>query len=108
MFTAAQAIAKLDLALAKAGEDVSVHSVTAGVPDAGVTVRAAVRGFEPDELTGDIRQNDRKVILSPTGLTVEPIKGRKIKIAGKTYNIEHAEPFRMGATVVRYECQVRG
>lgn len=110
MFTPAEAIKELDAALAAAGQDVFLHAVAAGVPvEPGLKVRAFVRGFKPEQLVSDIRQTDRKVILSPTGLGEVPIKGSKVNVGGKVFNVEgHPEQIQMADVLVRVEMQVRG
>ncbi len=99
----AQAIAALDRQLARHGESVVVITGTA---EAGV--RAFVRGFKPDELTGDIHQGDRSVILSPTGLSFVPARNGAVKIAGKRFNVESVETVRMADVIVRHNLVVRG
>lgn len=108
MFTAAEAIAELDRALSLSGQTVAVKKTTAGVPAQGDSQPAFVRGYKPDELVGDVRQNDLRIILSPTGLAELPEKGWKVLARGKTRNVEAAEHISMGDTVVRIELQVRG
>lgn len=108
MFTSADAIVELDKAIAAAGQTVKLMKTAAGVPDAGGDRPAFVRGYKPDELIGDVRQNDLRVILSPTGLAELPEKGWKVLARGKTRNVEAAEHISMGETVVRIELQVRG
>ena len=110
MFTPAQAIAELDKALAAAGEDVVMLEVAAGVPvEPGVPVRGFVRGYKADELVGSIKQGDKRVILSPTGLNGPPETDEKVRIAGADFNIEgRPEIIRMAGIVVRIVLQVRG
>lgn len=104
----AKLIADLDAALAQAGEDVLIHTVAAGVPDAGASARASVRGYKPDELAGDINQSDRKLVLSPTDVPTPPEEDDKVTIAGKTFNIEAVEAIRVQNVLVRIELQARG
>jgi len=108
MFTAAEAIAELDRALTVSGQHVEVKKTVAGVPGVGIARPAFVRGYKPDELVGDVMQNDLRVVLSPTGLAELPEKGWKVVVRGRTRNVEMAEHISMGATVVRLEMQVRG
>ncbi len=97
--TPSQAIAMLDRQLARHGEDVSLN---------GGTKRAFVRGYKPDELVGDVRQTDRLVVLSPTDLGAQPVRGGKVVIAGKTHNIEAAGLTLLANTLVRIDLRVRG
>jgi hypothetical protein len=66
------ALAALDEALEIAGEDVIIRRIYGQAPrtnNVDVTVRAAVRTFQPSELLGGIAQTDSKVIVSPTDIT---------------------------------------
>lgn len=89
----------LDGQLARHGEDVGLN---------GGTKRAFVRGYKADELVGDVRQSDRKVILSPTDLGAAPARGSKVVIAGKTHNVEAVGLIKLADVLVRIELQVRG
>lgn len=112
--TPQQAIAKLDRAIAKNGQTVTLRRGTATAPAATATVKAHVRGFKPDELIGGIDQNDSKVVLSPSGLAGwpggAPKKGDWITTdpAGSTRTIVAAEPIKMNDMLVRIELQVKG
>lgn len=106
--TPAQAIAMLDRQLAKHGSSV----VLARVQTAGntTTVKAHVRDFRLDELTGNLKQDDTKVILSPTGLAAYgiPKRGDWISVRGKRRSVENVDPFALADVPVRYELVVRG
>jgi hypothetical protein len=109
--TPAQAIQMLDDQISRHGEGVTVLDVAAGVPvEPGVTLRGFVRGYEPEQIFtgGEIKQNDRKVILSPTGLPKVPVAGSKVRISGKTHNVQSSYPIRLNDVLVRVELQVRG
>ncbi len=110
--TPQQAIAKLDRAVAKFGQTVTLRRGKDTAPLAIATVKAHVRGFKPDELIGGIDQNDSKVILSPSGLTNwpggAPIKGDWVTIDGRVRSIVAAEPIKMNDVLVRIELQVKG
>lgn len=117
----AEAIADLDEHLDSDGQDVTLQRVTGGTTVAqAVTLRAFVRGYQPDELVNGITQQDAKVILSPTGLATfnsdaatgldvrVPIKGNKIVINGRTRSIEAGVGIYMAGTLVRAEVAVKG
>jgi hypothetical protein len=106
-----QAIAMLDGQIARHGETLLLLTVAAGVPvEPGTTVRGFVRGYKPEQIIagGDIKQNDRMVVLSPTGLPALPAVGSKVRIRGKIHNVQSAYPIRLADTLVRVELQVRG
>lgn len=108
MFTPITAVAELDQALTKAGQDVILVSL----PSTEKTVRASVRGYRPEELTGVIVQGDREVVISPTGLVgtvfVDPETIEKVVIAGRRTNVEGMEPVYLAGVLVRVNLQVRG
>jgi stage V sporulation protein SpoVS len=120
--TAAEAIAMLDSMLLRNGEDVVLQKIVAGSVSASVTCRAIVRGYRPEELLAGIVQEDRQVIISPTEIDAaawpggadgpederEPVKGDRVKIAGRVHAIEAATGIRLAGTLVRIEMQVRG
>ena len=117
----AEAIADLDAHLASDGQDVILQRVTGGTTVAqAVTLRAFVRGYQPDELVNGITQQDAKVILSPTGLASfnsgaasgldvkVPIKGNRMVINGRTRAVEAGVGISMAGTLVRVEVAVKG
>jgi len=62
---------------------------------------------------GDVKQGDRRAILSPTemaaqGFPAPPRRGDKLKIGTKQFNIEKADPIVMADVLVRVELLVRG
>lgn len=100
-------IVALDAALERVGQDVVLLRAASGSGE--IPLRAMVRGFRPSELVGGIKQGDRSVVLSPTGLGGIPAKaGDGLKIAGKRCNVETVELFHMGMALVRLELVVRG
>ena len=62
---------RLALALERKGEDVTIRRIYGQSPRTNfvdVTVRAAVRTYQPVELVGGINQTDSKVIVSPVDI----------------------------------------
>lgn len=102
--TPTHAIRMLDRQLAKHGQDVTIK-LTGG----DVVVRAFVRGMKPDELTGDLSQNDRKVTLSPTGLPSLPQRLDTLTTEEREHMIEfQPDVVRMNNVPVRINLVVRG
>lgn len=106
--TPAAAMGMLDRALGRDGTLVTINQAASNGGPATQTIRAFVRGYQPQELTGDINQDDRKAILSPTGLTFTPGKLDEVVIQGVTCNIEAVDLVTVAGAVVRIEMQVRG
>jgi hypothetical protein len=84
-----------------------------------VPLRAVVRDYLAQELVGPIIQGDRRVILSPTEVSLRqfpwpPQPGDKILLQladderQRPYNIEAAEVIRMNGVPVRFNLRVRG
>lgn len=107
-------IARLDAALARRGETVTVRRYTAPTgtprPKTDIASRASVRAVKPEELAGEINQTASKVVLSPTGLgALLPLKkGDKIVIQGKERNIELPKPIFVADVLVRIDVMVTG
>jgi len=110
--TPQQAIAKLDRAITKYGQTVALRRGTTSAPVATASVKAHVRGYDPEELVGGITQKDSKVILSPSGLRNWPggmlAEGDWITIDGRVRSIVAAVPVTMNDVLVRIELQVKG
>lgn len=129
--TPAEVISNLDAALDRRGEDILLQRLTLGPASTpipfGVSCRAFVRGYKPDELVGSITQQDNRVILSPTEISAigwpgpavtppgpgvldrrVPHKGDRAVINGQVRNVEAATGIYMAGTLVRIEMQVRG
>ena len=128
--TPAAAISMLDRQLAAHGERVRLQRLTLG--PAGIQVpfsvrcRAFVRGFEPEELVGGIKQTDSKVILSPTEIMRKawpgpaigqqppgqdrriPVKDDRVFIKGKPRNVDAATGIYLNGVLVRIEMRVIG
>lgn len=110
-------VARLDAALARRGQDITIRRLTLGpggiqIPFDAEGVRASVRAVRAEELVGEIDQTASKLVISPTGLHAAfplPIrKGDKAVIAGRERNIEFVLPFEVDDVLVRIELMVAG
>jgi len=113
--TPERAIASLEAQIGLHGELVTLRRYTAsgGTPRPKTdieNVRAHVRAARADELVGAVKQNQLKVILSPTGIgALLPLRtGDKVLIAGAEKNIEFASHIRVRDVLVRIELTVQG
>ncbi|RLP22263.1 hypothetical protein [Mesorhizobium sp. YM1C-6-2] len=113
--TPTAAIARLEGALARRGETVTIRRYTAATgtprPKTDVAgIKAHVRAVRADELVGSITQNDSKVIMSPTGISaLLPLrKGDKVLVADAEKNVEFASHIRVQDVLVRIELTVTG
>jgi hypothetical protein len=112
----------LDRQLAAHGQTIRLQRLTLGPSGTQipyeVTVKAFVRGYEPDELVGGITQQDSRVILSPSSLAGTdwpgpgeqqvPRKGDRAYIDGRARNVEAGKAIPLNDTVVRIEFTARG
>jgi len=135
--TPSAAIAQLDRALARNGQDITLQRLTLG-PNGqqiafSVGCRAMVTGYQASELIAGsgIVQGDSHVILSPTEINEAqwpgpsivaaggaapgtdarvPSKSRgdRCVIAGKARAVEAGTPFYIDGELVRIELQVKG
>lgn len=106
--TPAAAIAMLDRQLAKHGSSIALARVQ--TPGSQTTVKAHARDFRLDELAGSLRQDDTKVILSPTGLGAYgvPKRGDWITVRGRRRSVENVDIGTIDDVTVRYDLVVRG
>lgn len=109
-------IARLDAALARRGQTVTLQRMDGDTVAQAKTCRAKVTGFEPSELVNGITQDDTKVILSPSGLAgwhsggenpIVPTADNRIIVAGRARWILAALGIEVDDQVVRIECAVR-
>jgi hypothetical protein len=111
--TPARAIAMLDSQIARNGQTVMLRKGNAANGDADKPVRAFVRGYQPEELSGGIQQGDSTMVLSPTALAASGFAGPlkrldRVTIAGKMQIIQVANPVMLNDQIVRIECWLRG
>jgi hypothetical protein len=111
--TPATAIAALDRQIANRGQTVMLRKASAANGAGDVSVRAFVRGYQPEELSGGIQQGDSTMIVSPTALAASGFVGAlkrldRVTVAGKMQIIQVANPVMMDDTIVRWEFWLRG
>ncbi|XYD07431.1 hypothetical protein R1A27_20185 [Methylobacterium sp. NMS12] len=119
MSETSESIADLDDELRRVGQDVALVRVVADGDDVtSPVVKAFVRGYRPNELTGGIQQGDTLVVLSPTGLPApfngldDPDdflrRGDRVEVAGRSPRIEYVDPVLLDGAQVRINLLVRG
>lgn len=74
------------------------------------TTLARVTGYAPDELIGDIRQGDVKIIARAEGMSFIPARADKVTVRGKILNIEFvdANTRRIQGVLIALEIRARG
>jgi len=72
------------------------------------TVTCAVMQYATREIDGTLVQaGDRRIIISPNGLEIEPTTRDKLIVGGETYQILRVEKMAPAGTAVYYEAQCR-
>lgn len=124
--TPARTIATLDRMLTASGEEITLRRGTVA-PFTDLAVRASVRHYDGQELTGGIVAGDAKVVISPTGLDATawvnaagaagtppfnpdrriPRVGDRAIIAGRNRRIEFSKPVLVDGVLVRVDLTVR-
>ena len=67
-----------------------------------------VTDFKNREIDGTLVQaGDKKVIVSTSGLTIEPATGDKIAVGGFDHSIVSVKPINPGGLVIIYQLQCR-
>lgn len=107
-----QAIAALDRQLQAHGETVRVRHL-----GRLYEMRAFVRPVpsDPTDIGGGITQNERTVVLSPTGLRAagwpagaDPEELDAVIVGGRIRVVDASAPIMMADVVVRYDLTIRG
>lgn len=123
--TPAGRIARLDASLLAHGETVTLRRrVGTGATFVEVTLKARLRGYQPDELVGGINQTMSAFVFSPTEIAAAitantwpgaaaggnlPKIGDFIRSSGGSdRKIEAIQPARVGDAIVRYDGRVLG
>jgi hypothetical protein len=107
--TPAEAIRSLDGQLQEHGQDVVLRKGNTTVGEK--TVRAFVRGYKPAELIGGLKQGDKKVSISATGLAGfgEPADIAAVFFDSKPRSVQgEPEIIRLAGQLVRVNLTVRG
>ena len=111
MFDPAAAISDLDQELGESGQSVTLSRPGAGAV-ADLVCQAFVRGYKPEQLVGEITQQDSLVILSPTALAAGawqvPEVGDRVKVGAVWKRVQAAGAIYMAGVLVRVELQVLG
>jgi hypothetical protein len=63
------------------------------------TIKAFVRGYQPDELVGDIQQGDRELHVAPTDLSWTPDQPDRVQIGDATAVVQTTETRTLGRAV---------
>jgi hypothetical protein len=106
--------------LTEHGEDIVLkRRVGTGMAFDAVMLRATVRGYTPQELTGGITQQDSKLVCGveeieaagwppSAGGPAFPRRGDFVLIGGVQKAVEATAPVRINGVIVRIDMQVRG
>ena len=106
-------VASVEADIEREGEPVELLRNLPGGASLTASLKAFVRGFKPDELTGGIVQGDRAVTIAPRKLQAEgwpdaPRKPDQVTIAGRTATVQNCETRRLRGVPCMHIVQVRG
>lgn len=108
------AITRLDAALLRRGQTITLRRGRSEAPTATITLKGFVTGFKADEIVpgSGISQNDDKVIISPSSLGgwpgAAPGKDDWCEINGRFRTVTIGRLIKMNDVLVRIELQVKG
>ncbi len=114
--TPAGMISRLDDAVRRRGQTVTLTRTVPNAPAIEKDVRAFVRGYEPGDLPSGVTVGTRKVVISPTALRGTPFDaerdwlrpGDKVLISGRLANVDAADNRVINDLLVRVNLQVTG
>lgn len=108
--TATELLAEFGMPVTIVHKGVAVYNVVSGKNTSPETSEEGI-GMELDYSSGELNalvlSTDRKIMLAPGGIAVQPKKGDKVVIDGVTYAIENVKRTAPGGVVVLYELQAR-
>lgn len=121
MFNYSKSLATTQKLLTSFGQDVIVKRIITGTydPAAGsvsntetiYTAKAVLLDYKNADagngLSGMIQVNDKKLLVSPVGLTVAPDANDLVTIDSEVWNVVNVKIIKPASIVVLYELQIR-
>lgn len=121
MFNYAESLNDAQDLLSEFGQDVSIvvtgestynpDTQTITNSSASYTAKGVLLDYKATDrgasLDGSIQVNDKKLLVSPVGLTVTPTPNDKVTINGVVWNIANVKAVKPADVTVLYELQVR-
>jgi hypothetical protein len=98
--------------IGRSGETITIRRGS-GAGAVNNTVRARAISFGDEELVGDIKQGDIKIVVMAEDVTLDGgiVQGDRVLMHGKAYNIispPDDKTRRMAGALIAYELAVRG
>lgn len=120
-FNYLNSLASADRLLTKFGQDVTIKTVvvgdydnetqTAPTTEQTYTAKAVLLDYKRNEsgnsTVGNIEVNDKKLLVSPVGLTVAPTANDLATVNGEVWNIVNVKAVKPASITVLYELQIR-
>lgn len=121
MFNYANSKATADRLLTNFGQDVTIKTVVVGtydnttqsapVTETTYTAKAVLLDYKRNEsgnsIVGNIEVNDKKLLVSPVGLTVTPNANDTVTVNSEVWNIVNVKALKPASITVLYELQIR-
>lgn len=121
MFNYSKSLATAQKLLSSFGQDVTVKRIITGTYDTATgsvsntettyTAKAVLLDYKRldagNGLAGLIQINDKKLLVSPVGLTVAPDANDLVTINSEVWNVVNVKAIKPASIVVLYELQIR-
>ena len=98
--------------LATRGRPMTLSRISTGAPVA-VTVVGTLRLFNPQDLTGAVKQGDARIEIGHDEIAAAswphpPSSPDQVLVDGQTYSVQGAMPVCEGPTIIGWSLHVRG
>ncbi len=121
MFNYSKSLTTAERLLANFGQDVIITTVTVGAYDTATqttpitetpyTAKGVLLDYKRIDsgamTAGNIQVDDKKLLVSPVGLTVTPNANDRATINGEVWNVINVKAVKPASITVLYELQIR-
>lgn len=95
------------------GQPLTLHRIATGTAPVSVSLTGVVRGYQRQELAGNLIQGDRRVIITNHEIAAAewpgpPRKGDQVEIDGAPTTVQSCNTQYLGATIARHDLVVLG
>ena len=99
--------------LAARGRPMTLHRISVDAPPVTVTVVGTLRLFNPQDLTGAVKQGDARIEIGHDEIAaaswpLPPSSPDQVLVDGQTYSVQGAMPVCDGPTIIGWSLHVRG
>lgn len=99
--------------LATRGRPMTLSRISVDAPPVTVTVVGTLRLFNPQDLTGAVKQGDARIEIGHDEIAAAswphpPSSPDQVLVDGQTYSVQGAAPVCEGPTIIGWSLDVRG